>query len=57
MNAAKDSFNCEFPKTSGGCKFRMVSGFNGSPDELEGDLRTLYKKIHGTIKKVTNDTK
>ncbi|QTA89172.1 leucine--tRNA ligase [Desulfonema magnum] len=29
--------------------------FNGNPDELEGDIRDLYKKIHETIKKVTSD--
>ncbi len=34
---------------------RDVKPFTGSPDELEGDIRDLYKKIHQTIKKVTGD--
>jgi leucyl-tRNA synthetase len=29
--------------------------FCGAPDELEGDLRDLYKKTHQVIHKVTND--
>ena len=34
---------------------RGVPPFNGSPDELSGKLKDLYKKAHQTIKKVTND--
>ena len=29
--------------------------FEGAPEDLEDDLRDLYRKIHETIKKVTND--
>ncbi len=29
--------------------------FNGNPDQLEGNVRDLYKKIHETIRKVTSD--
>jgi leucyl-tRNA synthetase len=29
--------------------------YSGSPDDLKGDLKTLYKATHQTIKKVTND--
>ena len=34
---------------------RDMPPFNGSPDELSGKLKDLYKKAHQTIKKVTND--
>ncbi len=36
-------------------EIKDVSCFDGSPDELEGDIRNLYKKIHETIRKVTSD--
>ena len=32
-----------------------VQPFNGSPDELEGDVRELYKKAHQVIHKVSRD--
>ncbi len=32
-----------------------VKAFNGSPDELEGEFKTIYKKTHQTIQKVTDD--
>jgi len=32
-----------------------VEPFQGSPDALEGELRELYRKIHETTKRVTND--
>jgi len=32
-----------------------VKPYDGSPDDLDGDLRTLYKTSHFTIKKVTGD--
>jgi leucyl-tRNA synthetase len=32
-----------------------VPSFTGAPDELEGDIRELYKKAHQTIKKVGSD--
>ncbi len=34
---------------------RDVSPFDGSPDELKGDVRDLYKKTHETIRRVTTD--
>ena len=34
---------------------RDVPPFNGTPDELSGQLKDLYKKAHQTIKKVTGD--
>jgi leucyl-tRNA synthetase len=34
---------------------RDARPFNGSPDQLEGDSRDLFKKNHATIKKVTRD--
>lgn len=34
---------------------RDAKPFNGSPDQLEGDSRALFKKNHATIKKVTRD--
>jgi leucyl-tRNA synthetase len=34
---------------------RNATPFNGSPDQLEGDSRALFKKNHETIKKVTRD--
>jgi leucyl-tRNA synthetase len=34
---------------------RNAVPFDGSPDDLNGDLRDLYKKTHQTIKKVTTD--
>ena len=34
---------------------RDAAAYHGSPDELEADVRTLYKKTHETIKKVTTD--
>jgi leucyl-tRNA synthetase len=34
---------------------RDVRPFNGSPDQLEGNSRDLFKKNHATIKKVTRD--
>jgi leucyl-tRNA synthetase len=34
---------------------RDVQPFQGSPDELDGGLRDLYRKTHETIKKVTRD--
>ena len=34
---------------------RDAMPFNGSPDQLEGDSRELFKKNHATIKKVTRD--
>ncbi len=34
---------------------RDARPFNGSPDQLEGDSRALFKKNHATIKKVTRD--
>ncbi len=35
--------------------FKDVPAFEGSPDDLEGNIRELYKKIHETIRKVSND--
>ncbi|MCG6892912.1 MAG: leucine--tRNA ligase [Desulfobacteraceae bacterium] len=32
-----------------------VPAFDGSPDDLTGDVRDLYKKTHQTIRKVTRD--
>ncbi len=32
-----------------------VSPYTGSPDTLEGSIRKLYKRVHETIRKVTND--
>ena len=32
-----------------------VQSFDGDPDSLGGETRELYKKIHQTIKKVSND--
>ena len=32
-----------------------TASFNGSPGELDGSIRELYKKTHHTIKRVTND--
>jgi leucyl-tRNA synthetase len=34
---------------------RLVATFDGAMDELEPELRDLYKKIHLTINKVTSD--
>ena len=34
---------------------RNAKPFNGSPEQLEGDSRALFKKNHATIKKVTRD--
>ena len=34
---------------------RPVTAYADSPDELEGDLRDLYRKIHETIRRVTGD--
>lgn len=34
---------------------REAGPFNGSPDQLTGEFRDLFKKIHATIKKVTTD--
>ncbi len=34
---------------------RDAKPFDGSPDQLEGDSRSLFKKNHATIKKVTRD--
>jgi leucyl-tRNA synthetase len=34
---------------------RDVRPFDGSPDQLEGNSRVLFKKNHATIKKVTRD--
>jgi leucyl-tRNA synthetase len=34
---------------------RLAAAFDGAMDELEPDLRDLYKKIHQTIYKVTGD--
>jgi leucyl-tRNA synthetase len=34
---------------------REAGPFNGSPDQLTGESRDLFKKIHATIKKVTTD--
>ncbi|OQW99330.1 MAG: hypothetical protein BWK80_63130 [Desulfobacteraceae bacterium IS3] len=36
-------------------RIKNIDAFTGSPDELEGDLRELYKKAHQTVKKVTAD--
>ena len=32
-----------------------VAAYAGSPDEMGGDLRDLYRKIHETIRRVTGD--
>jgi leucyl-tRNA synthetase len=32
-----------------------ASAFSGSPDQLSGDIRDVYKKSHQTIEKVTRD--
>lgn len=34
---------------------KNVPSFKGSPDQLEGPIRDLYKKVHYTIKKVSTD--
>ncbi|MFW5855472.1 MAG: class I tRNA ligase family protein, partial [Thermodesulfobacteriota bacterium] len=34
---------------------RPVTAYADSPDELDGDLRDLYRKIHETIRRVTGD--
>ncbi|MFP4348544.1 MAG: leucine--tRNA ligase [Desulfococcaceae bacterium] len=34
---------------------RPVAAYADSPDELDGDLRDLYRKIHETIRRVTGD--
>ena len=34
---------------------REISPFTDHPDRLSGDLRSLYKTTHATIKKVTTD--
>ncbi len=34
---------------------KNTDSFNGGTDELDGNIRKLYKKTHHTIKKVTND--
>ncbi len=34
---------------------RNEAPFTGSPDRLEGELRRIYKAVHGTIQKVTAD--
>ncbi len=34
---------------------RDAKPFNGSPDQLKGSFRDLFKKTHATIKKVTKD--
>ena len=34
---------------------KPVSPFTDHPDQLRGEIRTLYKTAHATIKKVTND--
>ncbi len=36
-------------------EIRDIKAFNGSPDELEGEFKDIYKKTHQTIKKVTDD--
>jgi leucyl-tRNA synthetase len=32
-----------------------IRAFSGNPDNLDGELRTLYRKTHQTIQKVTKD--
>jgi leucyl-tRNA synthetase len=36
---------------------KSAQRFNGSIDQLEGSIRALYRKIHQTIKRVTEDVR